>query len=56
VGWVVVGGLDRCGCVCVPGLAGQGEESAAQLLFKGLPAEFQMWMSHGDKLHNLPEG
>jgi len=25
-------------------------------LFEGLPQEFQMWMSHGDKLHSLPEG
>ncbi|KAI9905461.1 hypothetical protein PsorP6_013648 [Peronosclerospora sorghi] len=25
-------------------------------LFKGLPDEFQMWMSHGDKLHALPDG
>ena len=25
-------------------------------LFEGLPEEFQMWMSHGDKLHTVPEG
>lgn len=25
-------------------------------LFAGLPSEFQMWMSHGDKLHAVPEG
>jgi len=25
-------------------------------LFRGMPAEFQMWMSHGDKLHALPDG
>lgn len=25
-------------------------------LFDGLPKEFQMWMSHGDKLHSLPKG
>jgi len=25
-------------------------------LFDGLPSEFQVWMSHGDKLHELPEG
>jgi len=28
----------------------------AELLFKNLPDEFQCWMSHGDKLHALPEG
>jgi GMP synthase (glutamine-hydrolysing) len=25
-------------------------------LFDGLPQEFQMWMSHGDKLHKVPDG
>lgn len=25
-------------------------------LFRGLPQEFQMWMSHGDKLHKVPDG
>ncbi|KAG6611382.1 GMP synthase (glutamine-hydrolyzing) domain-containing protein [Phytophthora cinnamomi] len=25
-------------------------------LFEGLPDEFQMWMSHGDKLHARPDG
>lgn len=25
-------------------------------LFEGLPQEFTMWMSHGDKLHKVPEG
>lgn len=25
-------------------------------LFEGLPDEFQMWMSHGDKLHKVPDG
>ena len=25
-------------------------------LFEGLPEEFQMWMSHGDKLHEVPAG
>lgn len=25
-------------------------------LFEGLPSEFQMWMSHGDKLNKVPEG
>ena len=25
-------------------------------LFDGLPDEFQMWMSHGDKLITIPEG
>ena len=25
-------------------------------LFEGLPQEFQMWMSHGDKLHKVPDG
>ena len=25
-------------------------------LFAGLPEEFIMWMSHGDKLHVVPEG
>ena len=34
----------------------QGHEENAEVLFKGLPESFQMWMSHGDKLHSLPEG
>lgn len=34
----------------------QGHEEAAEVLFKGLPAEAQMWMSHGDKIHALPPG
>lgn len=25
-------------------------------LFDGLPEEFIMWMSHGDKLHEVPAG
>ena len=25
-------------------------------LFAGLPEEFIMWMSHGDKLHQVPDG
>ena len=25
-------------------------------LFAGMPAEFQVWMSHADKLHELPSG
>jgi GMP synthase (glutamine-hydrolysing) len=25
-------------------------------LFEGLPSEFQMWMSHGDKLSKVPDG
>lgn len=25
-------------------------------LLEGLPEQFQMWMSHGDKLHEVPEG
>ena len=25
-------------------------------LFAGLPEEFIMWMSHGDKLHVVPDG
>lgn len=25
-------------------------------LFAELPSEFQMWMSHGDKLHTVPNG
>ena len=25
-------------------------------LLEGLPDEFQMWMSHGDKLHKVPDG
>lgn len=25
-------------------------------LFDGLPSEFQVWMSHGDKLHKIPDG
>lgn len=28
----------------------------ADFLFKDLPSEFQMWMSHADKIHDLPEG
>jgi hypothetical protein len=34
----------------------QANLEAAELLFHSMPAEFQMWMSHGDKLHNLPDG
>lgn len=34
----------------------QGFETQADLLFKDLPSEFQMWMSHGDKVHALPPG
>ena len=28
----------------------------AMTLFEGLPEEFVMWMSHGDKLHAVPDG
>jgi len=31
-------------------------EQAASLLFNGIGDETQMWMSHGDKIHDLPEG
>lgn len=31
-------------------------EGCQSRLFDGLPEEFQMWMSHGDKLHAVPEG
>lgn len=31
-------------------------ESCTSLLLEGLPTEFQMWMSHGDKLSKLPNG
>lgn len=31
-------------------------EGCRSPLFEGLPEEFVMWMSHGDKLHQVPEG
>ena len=31
-------------------------EGCTSKLLEGLPAEFQMWMSHGDKLHATPTG
>ena len=31
-------------------------EDAASLLFTGLPAKLQVWMSHGDEAAQLPEG
>ncbi len=31
-------------------------EGCDSRLFEGLPAEFQMWMSHGDKLNKIPAG
>ncbi len=31
-------------------------EGCSSKLFEGLPEEFQMWMSHGDKLHAVPNG
>lgn len=43
-----------CGALVLANV--QGNEEAAEVLFKGLPAEAQMWMSHGDKIHALPPG
>ena len=31
-------------------------EGCISPLFAGLPEEFVMWMSHGDKLHEVPDG
>ena len=31
-------------------------EGCNSRIFEGLPEEFQMWMSHGDKLHKVPKG
>jgi len=31
-------------------------EGCNSQLFQDMPTEFQMWMSHGDKLHKVPEG
>ena len=31
-------------------------EGCISPLFAGLPEEFTMWMSHGDKLHEVPDG
>ena len=31
-------------------------KDCSSILFEGLPSEFQMWMSHGDKLQTLPGG
>jgi len=31
-------------------------EGCDSQLLEGLPSEFQMWMSHGDKLNKIPEG
>lgn len=32
------------------------KQTCADRLFDGLTEEFQVWMSHGDKLSKLPEG
>ena len=34
---------------------GSGDEDVSPLL-AGLPNEFDVWMSHGDKLHEVPTG
>jgi GMP synthase (glutamine-hydrolysing) len=31
-------------------------DAGAAALFKGLPEGFQVWMSHGDKIHAVPAG
>lgn len=31
-------------------------EGCDSKLFEGMPQDFQMWMSHGDKLTKIPEG
>jgi GMP synthase (glutamine-hydrolysing) len=31
-------------------------EGCNSILFQDMPAEFQMWMSHGDKLSKVPDG
>ena len=31
-------------------------EGCNSILFQNMPSEFQMWMSHGDKLHEVPHG
>jgi len=31
-------------------------EGCDSQIFAGLPEEFQMWMSHGDKLSKIPDG
>ena len=31
-------------------------EACNSILFQGMPKEFQMWMSHGDKLEKIPPG
>jgi GMP synthase (glutamine-hydrolysing) len=31
-------------------------EGCNSVLFEGMPTEFQMWMSHGDKLSKVPDG
>ncbi|CAM9712568.1 unnamed protein product [Chrysoparadoxa australica] len=33
-----------------------GNREAGNSLVGDMPEEFQMWMSHGDKLHSVPEG
>ena len=35
---------------------GEGALVADSALFQGMPTEFQMWMSHGDKVKQMPEG
>ena len=34
----------------------QRAEKCDSILFEGMPKEFQMWMSHGDKLEQIPPG
>jgi hypothetical protein len=31
-------------------------EGCNSIIFDGMPEEFQMWMSHGDKLTKTPDG
>ena len=33
-----------------------GDDNVDSPLFRDMPAEFQMWMSHGDKIQKLPAG
>ena len=37
-------------------MAHRTREDCTSVLFQNLPQEFQVWMSHGDKLHELPKG
>ena len=52
-GKVAPGQEREYGKATVKSHAKDGED---MLLFEGLPEEFIMWMSHGDKLHAVPEG